>query len=226
MWRLLATLVLAILVVMVPSLVPAGEDLGQQQLVDKARLTLEAFAADPDLKEPLRELGPQARALFIVPQFVRGAFIFGGAGGSGVLLVRDERTGKWGQPVFYNIGSASFGLQVGADVSEIVLVVRTRKGVEEFYRSDFKLGGNVGMAVGPVGTGASVHGIAADIISYARKKGVFAGIALGGAVVTVSDDSNAAYYGRPVRPVEIIMKGDVSNATSLPLRESAERLMK
>ncbi|HEY7532699.1 MAG TPA: lipid-binding SYLF domain-containing protein, partial [Nitrospiraceae bacterium] len=154
MWRLLATLVLAILVVMVPSLVPVGEDLGQQQLVDKARLTLEAFAADPDLKEPLRELGPQARALFIVPQFVRGAFIFGGAGGSGVLLVRDERTGKWGQPVFYNIGSASFGLQVGADVSEIVLVVRTRKGVEEFYRSDFKLGGNVGMAVGPVGTGA------------------------------------------------------------------------
>jgi lipid-binding SYLF domain-containing protein len=82
------------------------------------------------------------------------------------------------------------------------------------------------MAVGPVGTGASVHGIAADIISYARKKGAFAGIALGGAVVTVSDDSNAAYYGRPVRPVEIIMKGDVSNATSLPLRESAERLMK
>jgi lipid-binding SYLF domain-containing protein len=226
MLSLLASVVLAILVAVVPALAPAAGDVEQRQLVEKSRLTLETFAADPNLKEPLRELGPEARALFIVAQFVRGAFIFGGAGGSGVLLVRDERTGKWGQPVFYNIGSASLGLQIGGDVSEIVLVVRTMKGVEAFYRSDFKLGGNVGMAVGPVGTGASVHGIAADIISYARKKGAFAGIALGGAVVTVSDDSNAAYYGRPVRPVEIIMKGDVSNAASLPLRESAERLMK
>lgn len=225
-WRLFAPFVLAILIMTVPALAPAGDHAEQQQLVEKARLTLEAFAADPDLKQPLRELGPQARALFIVPQFLRGAFIFGGAGGSGLLLVRDERTGKWGQPTFYNIGSASFGLQVGGDVSEIVLVVRTIKGLEEFYRSDFKLGGNVGMAVGPVGTGASVHGITADIISYARKKGAFAGIALDGAFVTVSDQSNTAYYGRPVRPVDIIMKGDISNAASLPLRESAEQLMK
>ncbi len=118
----------------------------QQQLVDKAKLTLEAFTADPALKDPLRDLGPQARALFIIPQFMRGAFIFGGAGGSGVLLVRHEKSGTWGQPVFYNIGSASFGLQIGADVSEIVLVVRTTKGLEKFYSSDFKLGGNAGMA--------------------------------------------------------------------------------
>lgn len=224
--RLLASALLVVFLPMIPLPAQAGDFSEQQQLVDRSRLTLEAFAANPDLKDPLRELGPQARALFIVPQFMRGAFIFGGAGGSGVLLVRDERTGKWGQPVFYNIGSASFGLQVGADVSEIVLVVRTMKGVEEFYRSNFKLGGNVGMAVGPVGAGASVHGITADIISYARKKGAFAGIALDGAFATVSDQSNAAYYGRAVRPVEIIMKGDISNATSLPLRESAERLMK
>lgn len=198
----------------------------QQQIVDKAKLTVEAFAADPSLKQPLHDLGPEARALFIVPSFMRGAFVFGGAGGSGVLLVRDEKSGTWGQPVYYNIGSASFGLQVGGDVSEIVLVVRTNKGLEEFYRNDFKLGANTGMTVGPVGQTVAFSGIGADLISYARTKGAFAGIALDGAIVTVSDDSNAAYYGRQVRPTDIIVKGDVSNPKSLPLRQSVAKLMK
>ena len=226
MCGVLVVLLLPVVATVMPAPAWAADFAAQQQVVDKAKLTLEAFAADPSLKEPLHEWGPQARALFIVPQFIRGAFIFGGAGGSGVLLVRDDKTGKWGQPVFYNIGSASFGLQIGGDVSEIVLVVRTTKGLEEFYRSDFKLGGNAGMAVGPVGSGASVHGITADIVAYARKKGAFAGIALEGAVVTVSDDSNAAYYGRAVRPVDIITKGDVANPKSLALREAATTLMK
>ena len=125
----------------------------QQQIVDKAQLTLEAFASDGQLKDVFKQLSKEARALFIIPQFMRGAFIFGGAGGSGVLIARDERTGKWGDPVFYNIGSASFGAQIGADVSEMVLVVRTKKGLEEFFTNDFKLGANAGMATGPVGGG-------------------------------------------------------------------------
>ena len=198
----------------------------QQQLVDKAKMTLEAFMTDPGMKNSLRELAPEAKALFIIPQFMRGAFVFGGAGGSGVLLVRNEKSGKWGQPAFYNIGSASFGLQVGGDVSEMVLVVRTTKGLEEFYSNDFKLGANAGMAVGPVGEGASVHGIAADIISYGKKKGAFAGMAVDGAWVTVSNDSNAAYYGRAVRPVDIVTKEEVSNPKSVPLRDAASKLMK
>ena len=198
----------------------------QQQLVEKARFTLENFTADPGLKDSLRELSKEARALFIVPQLLRGAFVFGGAGGSGVLLVREEKTGNWSQPVFYTIGSASFGLQVGGDASELVLVVRNQKGLEEFYRSDFKLGANVGIAAGPVGGGASVHGIAADIIAYARKKGAYAGLALDGAWVAVSDESNRAYYGQPVRPVDIVVKGSVSNPKSLDLRASAAKLMK
>ena len=197
----------------------------QQQLVDKAQLTLEAFAADPQLKESLKELHKEARALFIVPQFMRGAFIFGGAGGSGVLIARDERTGKWGDPVFYNIGSASFGAQIGADVSEMVLVVRTKKGLEEFYTNDFKLGANAGMATGPVGAGMSAQGLAADIISYARQKGAFAGMAIDGAFVSVSNDSNEAYYGKPVRPTDIIVKNEIGNPKSLHLRAAADKLM-
>ena len=198
----------------------------QQQLVDKAQLTLEAFANDSTLKGSLKDLSKEARALFIIPQFLRGAFIFGGAGGSGVLIARDENSGKWGDPVFYNIGSASFGAQIGADVSEMVLIVRTRKGLEEFFTNDFKLGANAGMATGPVGGGMSAQGIAADIISYAKQKGVFAGMAVDGAFVSVSNDSNQAYYGKPVRPTDIIVKKEIGNPKSLQLRAAADKLMK
>jgi lipid-binding SYLF domain-containing protein len=198
----------------------------QQQLVDKAQLTLEAFASDGQLKDTFKQLSKEARALFIIPQFLRGAFIFGGAGGSGVLIARDENSGKWGDPVFYNIGSASFGAQIGADVSEMVLVVRTRKGLEEFFTNDFKLGANAGMATGPVGAGMSAQGLAADIISYARQKGAFAGMAVDGAFVSVSNDSNQAYYGKPVRPTDILVKKEIGNPKSLQLRAAADKLMK
>jgi lipid-binding SYLF domain-containing protein len=218
--------IMALLSMLFASPTFAAEAAAQQQLVDKAQLTLEAFASDSQLRDQFKQLRKEARALFIVPQFMRGAFIFGGAGGSGVLIARDEKTGKWGDPVFYNIGSASFGAQIGADVSEMVLVVRTRKGLEEFFTNDFKLGANAGMATGPVGAGMSAQGIAADIVSYARQKGAFAGMALDGAFVSVSNDSNQAYYGKPVRPTDIIVKKEIGNPKSLQLRAAAEKLMK
>jgi SH3 domain-containing YSC84-like protein 1 len=209
-----------------PGPVFSADAAAQQQIVDKAQLTLEAFASDGQLKDSFKQLSKEARALFIIPQFMRGAFVFGGAGGSGVLIARDEKTGKWGDPVFYNIGSASFGLQIGADVSEMVLVVRTKKGLEEFFTNDFKLGANAGIATGPVGAGMSTKGVAADIISYARQKGAFAGMAVDGAFVSVSNDSNQAYYGKPVRPTDIIVKKEIGNPKSLQLRAAADKLMK
>lgn len=203
----------------------AADAVEQQQLVDKAKLTVEAFISDPSVGPATRELKDEAKALFIVPQFLRGAFVFGGAGGSGVLIVRDEKTKQWSEPAFYTIGSASFGLQVGGDVSELVFVVRNQKGLEEFYRTDFKLGVDVSMAVGPVGGGGSAKGITADLVTYARKRGVFAGIAVDGSVIAVSDDSNAAYYGKAVRPTDIIVKQTVSNPKSSDLRNAAAKLM-
>lgn len=203
----------------------AADALEQQQLVDKAKMTIEAFAADPGVGPATREMKGEAKALFIVPQFMRGAFVFGGAGGSGVLIVRDEKTKKWSEPAFYTIGSASFGLQIGGDVSEMIFVVRSQKGLEEFYRTDFKLGADVSMAVGPAGEGAHVKGITADLISYAKKKGAFAGMAVDGSVIAVSDDSNTAYYGKPVLPTDIIVKQSVSNPKSADLRNAAGKFM-
>lgn len=203
----------------------AADAAEQQQLVDKAKMTVDAFAADPSAGAAVRDLKSEAKALFIVPQFLRGAFVFGGAGGSGVLIVRDEKTHKWSEPAFYTIGSASFGMQIGGDVSEMIFVVRNQKGLEEFYRSDFKLGADVTMAVGPVGEGASVKGISGDLVAYAKKKGVFVGFSADGSIITVSDESNQAYYGKPVRPADIVVKQSVSNPKSADLRNAAAKLM-
>ena len=203
----------------------AADALEQQQLVEKAKMTVDAFATDPEVGPATREMKGEAKALFIVPQFLRGAFVFGGAGGSGVLLVRDEKTKKWSEPAFYTIGSASFGLQIGGDVSEMIFVVRSQKGLEEFYRSDFKLGADVSMAVGPAGEGAHVKGITADLVAYAKKKGAFVGMAVDGSIIAVSDDSNNAYYGKSVRPTDIIVKQSVSNPKSADLRNAAAKLM-
>jgi lipid-binding SYLF domain-containing protein len=223
--RVCFTLAAALLPIFESAPAFTADGTAQQQIVDKARLTLEAFASDGQLKDSFKQLSKEARALFIIPQFMRGAFVFGGAGGSGVLIARDEKSGKWGVPVCFNIGSASFGLQIGADVSEMVLVVRTKKGLEEFFTNDFKLGANAGMATGPVGAGMATQGIAADILSYARQKGAFAGMAVDGAFVSVSNDSNQAYYGKPVRPTDIIVKKEIGNPQSLELRAAADKLM-
>ena len=222
---LMAAVLFGTMVAVSVSSAVASSAVEQQQLVDKAKMTVEAFIADPSVGTAIRDLKGETKALFIVPQFLRGAFVFGGAGGSGVLIVRDEKTKKWSEPVFYTIGSASFGLQIGGDVSEMIFVVRNQKGLEEFYRTDFKLGADVSMAVGPVGEGTSAKGITADLVAYAKKKGVFAGIAVDGSIIAVSDDANHAYYGKPVRPTDIIVKQSVSNPKSTDLRNAAAKLM-
>ena len=207
------------------NLVQAGSvDNPQRQLVDQARATVEAFTSDPGLKEALTELGPQARALFILPDFVRWGFVVGGGTGKGILMVRGEKTGRWSQPVFFNVSALNLGAQVGADVSEIIVVIRTQKALEQFYGTSFKLGAGAGLAKGPTGEGTSVHGVGGDMVAYARKKGAFAGAALGGALVSVAEDANRAYYAEQATPRDIV-EGKVVNPRSLDLRNAASKLI-
>jgi lipid-binding SYLF domain-containing protein len=213
----------AVTVTMTPAPLHASTE--QQQLVDKARLTVEAFATDPQ-QEDVRQWVSSSKGVFIVPQLLRGAFVFGGAGGGGILLTRDEKSGEWSQPAFYNIGAVSFGLQAGADTSELIMIVRTQKGLEEFYRSDFKLGADVGVSVGPLGSNAAMGGVAADLVSFGRSKGAFMGMALDGAMIAVSDDSNSTYYGKAVRPTDILVKKSVMNPASAELRSAITALTK
>jgi lipid-binding SYLF domain-containing protein len=189
-----------------------------RQLVDKARLTVESFVADPDM-DAFRRLIKQAKGVYIAPQVLRGAFIIGVSGGSGVLLAREEKTSQWSGPAFYTIGAASFGLQAGGDASEVVLLVMSERGIGALQSSSVKLGADVGVAVGPVGAGASAAtaNLSADIISYTRAKGLYAGVSLDGAVVAIRGALNKAYYGKDVTPMDILIRRAVANPQSADL---------
>ncbi|WP_022852672.1 lipid-binding SYLF domain-containing protein [Thermodesulfatator atlanticus] len=196
------------------SLVSAKKYSPPYELVDKATITLKRFLADDQMKW-MREHLKDARGILIIPQMLKGAFFIGGAGGSGVLLARYP--GKdWSYPAFYTLGSVSFGLQFGGEASEIILLIMTQKGIDSFLATSVKLGGDVSVAAGPVGMGAKAQLV--DILAFARSKGAFVGISLEGAVVKPRDSWNRMYYGRSVRPVDIIYGRIVKNPHADRLR--------
>ena len=167
----------------------------------------------------LRDNLYQAKGVLIIPRLLKGGFIFGGSGGWGVLLVKDPDTGQWSQPAFYSFGGGSIGFQIGIESAEVIMMVRTQKGVDKFLASSFKLGGDVSLTVGPVGQGVRSN-VTADIYSFSRSQGLFGGVAIDGALLKTSDDRNAAYYGRPVTPADILISNLVNNPGSTELRNA------
>lgn len=192
-----------------------------ENLIDKATTVVTGFGADPDLSW-FREKVKEAKAVLIIPQSIQGAFFIGGSGGSGALLSQDATSGEWGYPAFYTIGSLSIGLQFGGEASEVILLVMTERGMEKLLTSSFKLGADITLAAGPVGGGASAG--TADILSYARSKGAFAGFSLAGAVVKTKDKYNEAYYGQAVSPTDILIRKSSSNPHADKLRQEIQNL--
>lgn len=176
------------------------------QLVQEAQFTLRNLLCD-DAMGGLRALLPKAEGVLIVPDLLKGAFFVGASGGNGVLLVRDRQSGTWSQPAFYTVAGGSYGFQLGGASSEVVLLAMTDRGVKTFLTHSFKLGADAGVAAGPVGLGASAAtaNLSADILSFSRSRGLYAGVALDGAVVAVRDDLNDAYYGRPTSTTDILL---------------------
>jgi lipid-binding SYLF domain-containing protein len=199
----------------------AAEPVEQQGTVDKALVTFRNFMADKELEWFHNNL-KDAKALMIVPNLLKAGFILGGSGGSGVLVARDEQTGDWSQPAFYTIGSVTFGLQIGGESAEVIMMIRTQKALDALFTTEFKLGGDASVSAGPVGVGTKAA-VTADIVSFAKSKGLFAGLNLEGAVVKVSDKSNKAYYKKKASPVDIIVKKTVSNPGSNKLRKELKK---
>ena len=173
--------------------------------------------ADPQM-EWLHENVGKAKGIFIVPRMIRGGFFIGGSGGSGALLAKNRETGKWSYPAFYTMGSVSFGLQIGGDVSEILLLVMTDKGMDAMLSNEFKLGGDVAMAAGPVGATAKAQ--TADILAYGRSKGAFVGVSVEGSVVAPRYEWNNTYYGKKVDLVNILINQTEKNPQADNLREA------
>ena len=186
-----------------------------RDLVDESVTTFKNFAADPNMGG-FRERVKTAMAVFIVPRLIKAGFIIGGSGGSGVLLARDTEARKWSYPAFYTMGSGSVGLQIGGAADQMVLLVMTKKGMDSLLTSSFKLGADASIAAGPTGQGAKAA--TADILAYARSKGIFGGLSVEGAVISVREKWNTSYYGQSVRPLNILVEHKVINTQSDPLR--------
>jgi len=212
--RLFLVIIFLTVALIFSHVMPASADDKQEatQLVEKARLTVESFMSDENMGA-FRDLLKRAQGVFISPQLLKGAFIIGASGGNGVLLVRDKKTGQWTGPAFYTIGGASFGLQIGGEASEVILLVMTGRGVTSFLGNSIKLSADAGVAAGPVGIGvsAATANLSADILSFSQSKGLYGGISLDGAVVAARGGLNEAYYGKKVSPSDILVRHDVTN---------------
>jgi len=187
--------------------VAASAQSEQQKLVNQADTTLSNFLRDPEMTWLQQNIG-RAKAVLIAPEIVKAGFIFGGSGGRAVLLAKEG--GKWHGPSFYTMATASVGFQAGVQVSENVTLVMTEKGMNSMLAANFKIGGDASVAAGPVGAGAKSD-ITADLVAFSRAKGVYGGLNLDGTLVNLTDDWNKAYYGKPVQPVDILVRGSVHN---------------
>jgi lipid-binding SYLF domain-containing protein len=192
---------------------PAAADTQQEaaDLAEKSRLALRSVLDDKGMR-PFRDWIKKARGVFIAPDVFRGAFLVGASGGSGVFVARSQGA-EWAGPAFYTIGQASFGFQAGADVSQLILLALTDRGVNALLETTVKLGGDVSVAAGPIGAGVTgdTAALSADIVSFSRAKGLYGGLSVTGAVVTVRDKLNDAFYGADVNPTDILITRKVSS---------------
>ncbi|MEZ5486411.1 MAG: lipid-binding SYLF domain-containing protein [Steroidobacteraceae bacterium] len=165
----------------------------------------------------------RAYGIAIVPEVKKGAFGLGFRGGKGVLLVRDHQ-GRFSNPVFITLAGGSFGWQIGVQSTDLVLVFTTRSGVEGITDGKLTLGADASVAAGPVGRSASAATDAtftgAEIYSYSRSSGVFAGIALDGTVIAIDKKANADFYGQRRVVASDVIAGSVSKDS-----ESVRRLL-
>ncbi len=179
-----------------------------------ATQVLDELRSTPDQNVP-DWLMQRAYGVAVVPEVIKAAFIFGGRHGNGVLTVRDA-SGRFSNPIFISLTGGSVGWQVGATSTDVVLVFATARSVENFARGKFTLGADASVAAGPVGRqGEAAAGINAEIYSYSRSRGLFAGVALDGTVVAFDSHANDTYYhSNEVTTTEITGNKVTTNAES------------
>ena len=185
----------------------------EQRLVDKATLAVEELRGKDNFSN-LKPYFAQSRAVIIFPELVKAGFILGGEFGNGVMLVRGADSGEWSYPAFYTLVSASIGMQIGAQVSQVMLLVMTDGGMDKVMSDKVTLGADASVAAGTVGGGveaATTLNVEADIYSFYLAKGLFGGISLEGAVLVPDEEAAEAYYGKAVSSRAIVIHREVSN---------------
>lgn len=196
----------------------------QQETVDRAALAVQNLMNDNTGKDAQSVLR-RARAVMICPRVFKAGFLFGGQGGTCVLAARDA-AGSWSSPAFYGLGGASFGFQAGMQDAEVAFLIMTQKGLTAIMDSQLKLGADAAATFVDLGggvEGATTMAFNADVVGFSKARGLFAGISLGGSMLSAKSDWNAAYYGRPVGVQQVVLTMEATNPAADPLRAVLSR---
>jgi lipid-binding SYLF domain-containing protein len=160
----------------------------------------------------------KAEGIAIFPGTLKGGFIFGGMRGRGILSARSEE--GWSAPSFMTLTGGSIGLQIGGEATDLVLVIMNRRGLEQFVRNQFKFGADAAVAAGPVGRDAQANTdlqMRAEILSYSRARGLFAGVTVNGSTVRADLDANERFYGKRLTAAQLVLdKTSIESSTPVP----------
>lgn len=173
----------------------------------KATTALYEMINVPDGQGIPREALARAHAVAVFPGVVKGAFLIGGTAGDGIATAR-RPDGSWSPPAIFRMAGGSLGLQIGAEVMDVVLLIMTPKGLQGLLSSEFTLGADMSAAAGPTGRRSELQTdlkFTTDIVTYSRTQGLFAGLSLSGASVRARDDWNHSLYGRGYTVQEILL---------------------
>ena len=197
--RALFAVILVGLLLSTAIVTPAQKDSRTKDAARHASDAAKTFTEIMNVKDKAipKELLDTAEAIAVFPDVLKAAFLVGGRGGQGVISRRVK--GGWSAPAFFNLGGMSFGPQIGAQKTDYILLIMNESGLDGLLKDKFELGGEAGIAAGPIGREASASTnprLDAGILSYSRSKGVFAGAALKGAMITPDNDLNEAVYGK------------------------------
>ena len=185
---------------------------GEDERLQKSGEVISEIMKAPDGGVPKGVLD-KAVCLVIIPSYKKAAFGIGGSLGKGAVVCRRGGNGPWGAPAMYELGGPSIGFQIGGSASDIVLVVMNASGARKLLQSKVKLGADASAAIGPVGrtseasTDAQLH---AEMLTYSRSRGAFAGLSLDGAVLKQDGDANDRLYGKKMDARDILFKGGVA----------------
>ena len=205
------SLIAMVLTLLLPSYSYAGSFADLEARITEAKLVLDEVMATPEKSIP-EELLAKCKAIAIYPNVLKGGFIFGARFGKGVVLKKNEKTGEWGPVAFSTIGGGSWGLQIGGSATDLILVIMNERGMMGLLSNNLTLGADASIAAGPVGRDSEAAmdlSMRAGMISYSRSRGLFAGMALDGAIMTQDNNSNGAYYGKDVTSKDILLGNTV-----------------
>jgi lipid-binding SYLF domain-containing protein len=188
-----------------------AEDTTLDERIEECKDLLDEVMQIPEKSIPTQLLS-KAYGIAIFPSVVKGGFIIGGRFGRGIILHHDKKTNSWSTPSFYTIAGGSWGLQIGGQITDLVLIITSERGIKGLLKDKFTIGADASATAGPIGRNAEAATdllLKTSILSYSRSRGLFIGVALDGAMLMPDKEANKIYYGREATTEDILLDNKV-----------------